>query len=180
MDDQQILVLFGARDEEAIRAVAEKYGNFCRGIAFGILGDRRDAEECFSDVLMSVWNAIPPACPENLPSYLAACTRRRALNLLERNKAQKRGGGVQTVPLSEVEGIVREETPETPALAEALNRFLGSLKQETRVIFMQYYYFDETAAEIAREHGCSTVRVKSLLLRTKRSLERALRKEGLL
>lgn len=180
MEDQQILVLFGARDEQAIRAVADKYGGFCRGIAFGILGDRRDAEECFNDVLMRVWNAIPPACPENLPSYLAACTRRRALNLFEQQKAKKRGGGVQTVPLSEVEGVVAEETAENPALADALNRFLGSLEKETRVIFMEYYYFDDTAAEIARAHGCSVVRVKSLLLRTKRALERALRKEGLL
>ena len=180
MEDSRILTLFSARDEQALRAVSEKYGGFCRGIAFGILGSRQDAEECFNDVLLKVWEAIPPACPENLPGYLAAVTRRRALNLLEQRNAKKRGGGITEVPLSEIDYSVAAPQTENPALRAAVNGFLAGLKQETRVIFVKYYCMDETAEDIAMAHGCSTARIKSLLHRTKRAFARYLKKEGLL
>ena len=45
MEDSRIVALYWARDEEAIRATASKYGSYCRSIADNILRSREDAEE---------------------------------------------------------------------------------------------------------------------------------------
>ena len=78
MDDAAIVALFWARDERAIPAAAEKYGAYCAGIAGSILPDRRDAEECVSDVWLRLWNAIPPERPRSLAAYIATVTRHPA------------------------------------------------------------------------------------------------------
>ena len=49
MEDKDIIALYWARSEEAIRRTAEKYGAYCSRIIRRVLGDGRDAEECLSD-----------------------------------------------------------------------------------------------------------------------------------
>ena len=60
MDDEAILTLYFARDQEAIRETDRKYGAYCRRISQQILGSREDAEECVNDTWLQAWNKIPP------------------------------------------------------------------------------------------------------------------------
>ena len=46
MRDHEIIELYWARNESAIAATAEKYGNYCHTIAYNILRSKEDAEEC--------------------------------------------------------------------------------------------------------------------------------------
>ena len=41
MDDEKIVQLYWNRDEQAIPATAQKYGNYCTSIAKNILGNLR-------------------------------------------------------------------------------------------------------------------------------------------
>ena len=59
MDDGQIVPFYWDRDERAIPATADKYGNYCTSIAKNILGNPEDAEECVTDT-----NRILPANEE--------------------------------------------------------------------------------------------------------------------
>ena len=63
MDDETIIGLFFARDQQAIREVDLKYGRLCRRLSCSLVNDRRDAEECVSDAYLGAWNAIPPHAP---------------------------------------------------------------------------------------------------------------------
>lgn len=49
MDDQTIVALYFAREERAIAATKEKYGNLCFHVAYNVLHNREDAEECVND-----------------------------------------------------------------------------------------------------------------------------------
>ena len=60
MEDNRIVQLYWDRDQEAIPATSEKYGNYCGAIAWNILGSREDAEECVNDTWLRAWNAMPP------------------------------------------------------------------------------------------------------------------------
>ena len=71
MDDAKIIELCFARNEEAVRALEEKYEGLANSIAYNILQNREDAEECVNDTLNAVWNAIPPAQPTNLTAFVA-------------------------------------------------------------------------------------------------------------
>ena len=129
MYDGEILALFAARDERALRAVQEKYGGLCRGIAMQILNNAEDAEECMNDMLYQTWQAIPPEQPEKLSAYCAALTRNNALNRYQARKAAKRGGGQLPLVLEELAqclpgGQGAEDAALARALGEAVNRFL--------------------------------------------------------
>ena len=60
MDDAQIVQLYWDRNEQAIHATSDKYGNYCTSIAKNILGNQEDAEECVNDTYLNAWNAMPP------------------------------------------------------------------------------------------------------------------------
>lgn len=65
MEDTAILELYWARDEQAIAETQKSYGKYCYSIAYHILHDREDTEECLNDTWMRAWNAIPPKKTES-------------------------------------------------------------------------------------------------------------------
>ena len=72
MTDQLLIDLYFARDKRAVAETKEKYGAWCAAIAWRLLRDSRDVEECLSDCALAVWNAIPPQRPEHFKGWLGA------------------------------------------------------------------------------------------------------------
>ena len=72
-----------------------------------------------------------------------------------------------------------EDTVLHTLLKEALNRFLGGLKQEERKIFVRRYYYMESLKEISEGMGRKESYVKTSLHRTRGKLRDYLKKEGL-
>lgn len=70
MDDQAIVALYWARDEQAIGETAAKFGAYCRKIADNILNSAHDAEECENDTWLAAWNSMPDNRPARLAPYL--------------------------------------------------------------------------------------------------------------
>ena len=79
MMDEEIMDLFFARSEQAIRELDTKYGKICHKLSYNILNNRRDAEECVNDAYLGAWNAIPPARPDPLLAYLVKIVRNLSL-----------------------------------------------------------------------------------------------------
>ena len=90
MKDQHIISLFFDRNENAVTELQEKYGRLCVSIAKHILPDDRDAEECISDAMLRIWNAIPPEKPKSLSAYICRIGRNLALEKYSDNTAAKR------------------------------------------------------------------------------------------
>ncbi len=182
MEDEKIIALFLKRDEAALAEVSRKYGNYLRSIAFNILRDEAAAEECVNDALLRAWQTIPPMEPELPAAYFGKLTRSIALNAYEARRAKKRGGGETEAALDELGGCIpakSSDIAESLALREALDRFLSGLGEESRIIFLQRYWYFRTVAEIASELGVSRSKVKSSLFRTRNKLMNYLEKEGL-
>ena len=93
MDDKQILDLYWARSENAIQETADKYGRYCHFIAFHILNNVEDSEDCVNDTYLRAWKTIPPKRPERLSVFLGKLTRNLSLDRYRRNTAAKRGFG---------------------------------------------------------------------------------------
>ena len=70
MDDEKIIRLYFARSEDAITQTDKKYGGYCRAIAYNILHNDEDSEECVNDTWLNTWNAIPPRRPRKLSAFL--------------------------------------------------------------------------------------------------------------
>jgi len=82
LDDSKIIDLFFERSEQAIDELSVKYGSVCSSVAFNILNNRQDAEECVNDAYLGVWNTVPPQRPDPLLSYLCRIVRNLAVTSL--------------------------------------------------------------------------------------------------
>ncbi len=183
MDDQQIVELYWQRSEAALSETAAKYSGYCHAIAYGILHDREDAEECVNDTYMEAWNSIPPHRPGVLSTFLGKLTRRLSIDRLRHKTAQKRGGGEVPLVLEELgECIANDDDPvgayEKKRLGEIIRAFVGNLPETQRRIFICRYWHMEPIGTIAARLGWSESRVKSMLARTREKLRRILVKEG--
>ena len=82
MNDQQIIEMFFARNEEAIAHTANIYGNRLFLLAGKILKSDQDAEESVNDTYWKAWESIPPQKPNHFFAYLAKICRDFALDKL--------------------------------------------------------------------------------------------------
>lgn len=183
MDDSRILEMYWSRDEQAIAQSKAKYGAMLRALAYHILHNREDAEECESDTYLGAWNAIPPARPGNLSAFLAKMARNIAISRRRANCADKRGGGEAAVPFHELDECIPDvgtDAWQAGALAQTLNTFLDSLPTKERLVFVCRYWRCDSVANIAARFGYTQGKVKMMLMRTRGKLRTVLEKEGLM
>ena len=183
MQDYRIIELLQKRDEAAISEIRCKYGNLFFRIAEQMLHNAEDAEECVNEMLLAVWNSVPPQKPQNLEAYLVTLLRRAATDRLRSLTRLKRGGTQFTETLDELaEVIPAKDTVEAEVdhreLTAALRSFLDSLPEKSREIFMERYYFNTPVRTIAEQHRMQIGAVNVLLHRIRKKLKKHLEKEG--
>lgn len=181
MNDNKIMALLLKRSEEAIVALADRFGRRLYQTAVNILGSVRDAEESVSDTYLAVWNAIPPRKPDPLAGFVYSTGRNQALKKLRTKLALKRRGNYE-LSLEEladcIPGPALEETVEVRELGSAIDRFLDRQTAQTRAIFLRRYWFGDSVNTIARDFGMKESAVSLRLSRTREKLRTFLVKEG--
>ena len=184
MEDSKIVEMYLQRDENAIKETKTKYEKYCSYIANNILNSSLDTEECVNDAYLATWNSIPPSKPNSLRAFIGKITRNIAINRYNANRAKKRNDGIELV-LDELNEVVGDSESDGRNLTDeltlkyALNAFVGSLKQETREIFVRRYWYLSSIKEISIDYGISESKVKVTLLRTREKLREFLGKEGI-
>ncbi|MBR4549329.1 MAG: sigma-70 family RNA polymerase sigma factor [Oscillospiraceae bacterium] len=184
MDDRQIIALFNARSEQAIAELEKKYGGAIRKTAGNILADRQDVEECVNDTYLGVWNTIPPQEPDPLFSYVCRIARNQAVKRCHRETAQKRNRQYD-LALDELAECIPstvdvEMEHDARELADAVSRFLASLRYEDRFCFLRRYFYADAVSDIAAQLRWSSHRVSVRLSRVREKLHHTLKEEGLL
>ena len=181
--EREIIALYRSRDENAIRMTAEALGGYCYTVAYNVLNSREDAEECVNDTYLAVWNAIPPANPASLKSFVSSITRRLALNRYKEQNRDKRGGGQVPLALEELAEVV-SDTEDIPAdyarkeLLESVTRFLRGCSPRDRGLFLDRYIRLEPTVTLAKRYGVKEAQVLLILSRTRKKLKAQLEKEG--
>lgn len=183
MEDSKIIELYFTRSELAVSETAKKYGNYCHSIAYRILCNLEDAEECVNDTWLRAWNSMPPRHPQLLSAFLGKITRNLSLTRYEKQTAAKRGGGEIPVILDELSECIPscvdvEQSVDTNILSALLNRFLGSLEQENRQLFVLRYWYLYPVKNAAKTAGMGESKAKMRLLRMRQQLKKLLEAEG--
>lgn len=181
MDDPRIIELYFERDERAIEETDAKYGKLCHRIAYNILNNHEDSEECVNDTYVGVWNAVPPTRPNNFMSFVCKITRNLSLKRLEFMKREKRSAEV-LVSLDELAAILPDEryAPDVSDedVGKLISTFLRSQKEDVRNVFIRKYYFFDSIRDIAERFGFTESKVKNMLFYTRNKLKDHLIKEG--
>lgn len=179
ISDEQIVSLYWSRNEKAIEETDFKYNKYLFTIAYHIVHDPHDCEDCLNDTYLAAWNAIPPSRPNVLKAFLTTIVRRVAINRYHSNVRQSE----MTVSLSELEDFLSDdESVESQFDAKELGRvisdFVRLLSQRRRFIFMSRYYAAEPIDTIAKELNLSRSMVNKELAAIRKALKEKLESEG--
>ncbi len=185
MEDEEIIELYFNRDENAVLETEKKYQSYLFAVANNILGNEEDAKESVNDTYMAAWNSIPPQKPDILIAFLAKITRNLSLKKFRSQTTQKRGSGEASVAFEELSELIPDTLDldsqiEDKELAEIITKFLYSLPQNERKIFVCRYWYLDSISDISKNFGYSESKVKSKLYRTRKKLLSYLSKEGVL
>ena len=163
MDDLSIIELYFARDEQAIKETDAKYGKLCHSIAYNILNNNEDSEECVNDTYIGVWNTIPPTRPNNFMAFVCRITRNLSLKRIEIMARQKRTQAT-IVSLDELAEVLPDESIadgiSDEDIGKAISDFLRNEKEDVRNVFIRKYYFFDSIGDIATRYGFTESKVK--------------------
>ncbi len=181
--DEQIVELYWQRDEKAIVCTDSKYGPYLFRIAYNILHDRLDAEECQNDAYRAIWDRIPPTRPTVFPAFLTQIMRNIATDRYKRRNSQKRVPTELTVSMEELnDALCSDESVEAMMQAEEVGRLISAyvktLPKRGRFIFMDRYYMADPAEHIAKELGISVPTVYRELDKIRKGLRAYLERNG--
>ena len=184
MEDDQIIDLYIARQEQAIRETSLKYGKGLHTLSFRVVGDAGSAEECVNDTYMRTWNTIPPNEPRTyFFAYLARIVRGLSIDVYKKMSAQKRSAEIVSLTGELNECVPGADTTlegvsENMLIAE-INAFLGSLTVDKRRVFLRRYFYNDEVKDIGKRYGYSESKVKSMLMRLRKELEKRLEEAGI-
>lgn len=141
MKDTEIIDLFFVRSEDAIKQVQEKYGYLCRKIAWNILQNEQDTDECVNDAYLVLWNLIPPTQPNPLKTYLCRIVRNIALKKFRSIHTQKRYSK-NVICFEELAECIPDESNvleemESKELTRVIEHFLDTLGKAGRILFLR-------------------------------------------
>ena len=182
IDDIKIIELYFERNEQAIKETDIKYGKFCRNMAYKILNNHQDSEECVNDTYLGVWNKIPPTRPDNFKAYISKIVRSISIDKFRKQKAKKRSADM-VMALDELADILPDEryapSRNDEEIGKSISIFLREQKEEVhRVFVLKYFYFESNRA-IAEKYGFTERKVTNMLARTRNKLKKYLIEEGI-
>jgi RNA polymerase sigma-70 factor (ECF subfamily) len=183
MDDEKIVELYWQRDEKAIEETDYKYKKYLFSIAYNVVYDRLDSEECVNDTYVGAWNAMPPTKPNVLKAFLMTITRRIAVKRYHSKLRQNKIPSEMTVSLSELEDFISGDEDiaadfDAKNLGRVISDFVHSLSQRRQFIFMSRYYAADPIDTIAADLGLSRSMVNKELAAIRRALKEQLEREG--
>lgn len=183
ISDDAIIELYWQRDESAITHTDVKYGKYLLSVAYNIVNDKSDCEECLNDTYLGAWNSMPPERPSMLKAFLTTIMRRTAVNRYNYNNRKKRVPSEMIVSLSEIEGCVSDgvgvdDEFNAEELGRLISAFVRELPDRRRYIFMSRYYVAQPIETIASELGVSRSTVNKEIASIKADLKNLLESEG--
>ncbi len=183
MEDKEIIALYNARLEEAIIQTAQKYGGYCYSIAFRILENSEDSDECINDTYLRVWNSIPPQSPSCFQAFLGKIVRNLSINMYNKRNTDKHKYDTTALILDELKDCIpanerTEEVIDTLLIRETINLFLKDLSDMDKWVFIRRYWYAESIRDIAKALDFTENQTRVLLYRLRIKLKKRLAKEG--
>lgn len=180
MEDNQIIELYWNRNEKAISETDKKYGKYCNYIAYNILQNAEDSNECVNDTYLRTWNTIPPQRPTVFKLFIAKITRNLAIDKYRKNKHKS----IMEEVLDELKDCTTNESVENEVeyseLLKNINIFLDNLSIDKRRIFIDRYWSFDSIENISNKYELKKGNIKMILSRTRKDLKEYLKGVDLL
>ena len=172
LNDRTLIGAVAAGDPDALGALYDRHAARMLGVAHGVLGNRRDAEDLLHDVMLEVWRkaASYDAKRGSLQTWLSVKTRSRAIDRLRSLAVAQRHG---MVPASdEYEAVDADADAELLRQAEGpqVKKAMELLSDAQRTVVEMSHVEGYSSTEIAERCGLAVGTVKSRLARAMTAL----------
>ena len=163
-------------DQRAMEQIVKRYEKQVYNTAFGIVGNREDAQDITQDVFLTIWNKIGQfKFRSKFSTWIYQIAKNQSLNL--KNLKKRRQTDATEIDDSQTWVPVDEQTPETTLLVneqqKLLLRALDNLKEKHRTILVLREMEALPYDDISEVLGCSIGRVKSRLHEARMALRKA-------
>lgn len=184
--DVKIIELLFDRDEYGLTQISDRYKHLYISILRQLLNDEQDILECENDILLAVWNSIPPNRPDNLCAYVCKLARNISINKFKYNSREKRAAGYAVI-LDELSECIPDKSPacnsetavENKEITDALLRFVKQLDAQTRILFIRRYFYLESVSSLSERYKIAENKISVKLFRARKKLHTFLKKEEL-
>lgn len=176
-EEKRLLEGIKKRRRGSLEKAIDMYTPYVSVIVYNIIGaamTREDVEETVSDAFISLWKTAHTLDTRKgtLRAYLGAIARNCALKKLR--KAESYSELDENIVSGDGEPSEEFEEKEE---REKLLRLINSLGEPDSEIFLRYYWYGETAAQIAAATGVNKSTVTTKLQRGRNKLKEILGKE---
>lgn len=175
MEDKTIIRLLRRHDEKGMEQLLDQYGKLLRYVIGGILKNRQDAEDCYNEVCLSLWDKADAFqdCIASLSTWLTIIARNAALNKYKANKRRE-----AHLDDGDNREYADESSPETAALSNERQRqiqeAIQTLSLKDRLLIYRKYFYLQSTAQIAVEMGMTERAVEGRLYRLRKRLQKLL------
>ncbi|MDE2571431.1 MAG: sigma-70 family RNA polymerase sigma factor, partial [bacterium] len=162
--DETLLALIARRDALAFETLYRRHAALARLLAYRVVGDAEDAQECLQDAFARIWERAESYRPSGVGprAWIVTIARNAALDRLRRRKARPQSQPLESLPLRTLsltgdpaEASVRED------LRLRVQAALKELSQEQRETLELAYFSGLTQREIAERTNSPLGTVKS-------------------
>jgi RNA polymerase sigma-70 factor, ECF subfamily len=181
-DQNDMLALAGQAatgDPRAQRQLVDRLRRRVQSIAFSIMGNALDAEDCVQVVLMEILKGLGSFRGENLFAW----SDRIAVRTAMRHARQRRVRGLRFQPTEDLDDLPLPTEPADafdPDLPHDLREYLAQLPEARRVVLIMRHMMDYSIEEIAEITEVSPNTVKDRLLHARQQLRRAIRRDQMM
>jgi len=166
--DRDLVRQVRSRDEEAFRALFQRYGPLAKGLAYKVVRQPFMAEEIVQEAFLALWRD-PGGYREDRGSFrtwLLSTVHHRAVDMVRREEAQRRRSHDQQ-PAKAYADDIANSVADRVDLAETRERVLEALDDipaAQRQILDLMYFEGKSQSDIAEELGLPLGTVKSRTL----------------
>ena len=182
-NDEKIVDMYWERNPDAIQETDHKYGKVLRSVAYNILFDDLDCEECQNDAYLGIWNAIPSARPTVFSAFIMRIMRWTAISRYKEKSRKKRIPSQLTISLEDLADSISsdmqvEEECEAKELGRMISDYVWSLNERQRYLFVDRYYLAEQVEKTASDLSISVQSAYRELRKIKQGLKEYLERNG--
>lgn len=170
--EEEICRKIAEKDFSGLELLIEVYSFHIRQVILQTLGhNTKDLGDLENEIYFKLWQKIPLFNPEKarLKTWLETLVKNHVLDYLRKNQLQ-------------VDDLSLEEVPQTflisehPLEKEDFLSLLTSLKPLDQEIFYRYYFYEESAEEIAKVLDLKVDKIYNRLSRGRKKLAKTLKK----
>lgn len=183
VSDEQIVDMYWQRNQDAILETDQKYGSLLQNVAYNILYDSLDCEECRNDTYLRLWNLIPSSRPAPFSAFVVRILRGIAIDRYREKSSQKRIPSQLTVSMEDLNNAISsgrtvEEKYEAKEIGKLISEYIRTLSDRQQYIFFDRYYMAEPVEKTATDLSVSVQTVYREIQKIKRGLKKYLESKG--